>query len=176
MVNGEEYNLLGLLCMHNNIQYICFAMKKEETVDYNIKTAWHAIYRMYNQKALRDDFTTSIGYVLLNIDSKEGTPATKIAPLIGLESRSLTRMLKNMEEKGLIVKQPDPNDRRSVRIVLTELGREKKEISRKTVLDFNNTVREMISEHKINIFFEVINEINKIVEEELNPTIETTTP
>ncbi|MEQ9438150.1 MAG: MarR family transcriptional regulator [Cyclobacteriaceae bacterium] len=150
-------------------------MKKELTVDYNIKTAWHAIYRMYNQKALKDDFTTSIGYVLLNIDSKEGTPATKIAPLIGLESRSLTRMLKNMEEKGLIVKQPDPNDRRSVRIILTELGRQKKEISRKTVLEFNNMVREIVPEHSLDIFFEVINKISKIVDEELNPTTVTTT-
>ncbi|MEM6846235.1 MAG: MarR family winged helix-turn-helix transcriptional regulator [Bacteroidota bacterium] len=151
-------------------------MKKELTVDYNIKTAWHAIYRMYNQHALKNDFTTSIGYVLLNIDSKEGTPATKIAPLIGLESRSLTRMLKNMEEKGLIIKQPDLHDRRSVRIVLTKLGREKKEISRKTVLDFNNAVREVIPEHKISIFFEVIDHINKIVEEEINPPVVTTTP
>ncbi len=151
-------------------------MKKELTVDYNIKTAWHAIYRMYNQQALKNDFTTSVGYVLLNIDSKEGTPATKIAPLIGLESRSLTRMLKNMEEKGLITKQPDLNDRRSVRIVLTELGREKKEISRKTVLDFNNAVRATISEDKINTFFEVIDHINQIVEEEINPPVVTTTP
>jgi len=151
-------------------------MKKELTVDYNIKTAWHAIYRMYNQHALKNDFTTSIGYVLLNIDSKEGTPATKIAPLIGLESRSLTRMLKNMEEKGLITKQPDLNDRRSVRIMLTELGREKKEISRKTVLDFNNAVRAIIPEDKINIFFEVIDSISKIVEEEINPPVVTTTP
>lgn len=161
--------------MHNKIQYICHSMKKELTVDYNIKTAWHAIYRMYNQKAMKDDFTTSIGYVLLNIDSQEGTPATKIAPLIGLESRSLTRMLKNMEEKGLIVKQPDPNDRRSVRIILTELGRQKKEISRKTVLDFNNMVREIVSEDKLEIFFDVIHKINTIVDEELNPTTVTTT-
>ncbi|WKN45843.1 MarR family winged helix-turn-helix transcriptional regulator [Tunicatimonas pelagia] len=151
-------------------------MKKELTVDYNIKTAWHAIYRMYNQQALKNDFTTSIGYVLLNIDSKEGTPATKIAPLIGLESRSLTRMLKNMEERGLIIKQPDLNDRRSVRIMLTELGREKKEISRKTVLNFNDAVRAIIPEDKINTFFEVIDKINKIVEEEINPPVVTTTP
>ena len=58
-------------------------MKREETVDYNIKTAWHAINRMYNQEALKNDITTSIGFVLLNINSTEGTPATKIAPLIG---------------------------------------------------------------------------------------------
>ncbi|WKN32923.1 MarR family transcriptional regulator [Porifericola rhodea] len=146
-------------------------MKKEETVDYNIKTTWHAIYRMYNQEALKSDFTTSIGFVLLNIDSKEGTPATKIAPLIGLESRSLTRMLKNMEEKGFIVKKPDPNDRRSVRIFLTDLGKKKKEISRKTVLDFNHYVREKVSDEKLNIFFEVISVINKIVEEDIYQTV-----
>ena len=149
-------------------------MKKEETVDHNIKTAWHAIYRMYNQKAMKSDFTTSIGYVLLNIDAKEGTPATKIAPMMGLESRSLTRMLKSMEEKGLVTKQPDPHDGRSVRIFLTELGREKREISRKTVLDFNNTVRELIPKEKLAIFFDVISEINQIVDETLYSTTLTT--
>lgn len=146
-------------------------MRKEETVDYNIKTAWHAIYRMYNQTAMKNDFTTSIGFVLLNIDSREGTPATKIAPLIGLESRSLTRMLKSMEEKGFVVKKPDSNDRRSVRIFLTDLGKEKKEISRKTVLGFNGLVRDLISDAKLRVFFEVINEINKIVEEEINKPV-----
>lgn len=146
-------------------------MKKEETVDYNIKTAWHAIYRMYNQAAMKHDFTTSIGFVLLNIDSREGTPATKIAPLIGLESRSLTRMLKSMEGKGFIEKKPDPNDGRSVRIFLTDLGKEKKEISRRTVLSFNEGVRESISASRLQVFFDVINEVNKIVEEEINKPI-----
>lgn len=80
------------------------SMKREESIDYNIKAAWHAISRMYNQQAVKYGITTSIGFVLLNINSKEGTPATKIAPLMGLESRSLTRMLKSMEEKGLIYK------------------------------------------------------------------------
>ena len=55
-------------------------MKPEETVDYNIKVAWHAISRMYNTQAAQNDITTSIGFVLLNIDQERGTPATKIAP------------------------------------------------------------------------------------------------
>ena len=116
-------------------------MKREETVDYNIKTAWHAINRMYNQEAIKNEITTSIGFVLLNINSKEGTPATKIAPLIGLESRSLVRMLKSMEEKGLICRKADPSDKRLVRIFLTDKGKQKKEISRKTVMAFNEKVR-----------------------------------
>jgi MarR family transcriptional regulator, organic hydroperoxide resistance regulator len=77
-------------------------MKKEETVDHNLRTAWHAISRMYNQQAQKYDATMSMGFVLLNINTEEGTAATKIAPMMGLEARSLTRLLKSMEEKGLI--------------------------------------------------------------------------
>lgn len=143
-------------------------MKREETVDFNIKASWHAISRMYNQKAVKNDITTSIGFVLLNIQSEEGTPATKIAPLLGLESRSLTRMLKTMEEKGFIYKQADPHDKRSVRIFLTDLGKKKKEVSRITVKQFNNEVRSKISEEKLKIFFEVIQDINKVVDKNLH--------
>jgi len=139
-------------------------MKREETIDHHIKTAWHAISRMYNQQAVKEDITTSIGFVLLNISSKEGTPATKIAPLMGLESRSLTRVLKNMEEKGLIFRKPDENDGRSVRIFLTPLGKEKKEVSRIVVLAFNEEVRKNISGEKLKIFFEVIEEVNGLIE------------
>ena len=136
-------------------------MRREETVDHNIKSAWHAISRMYNHQAGKHDITTSIGFVLLNIHS-DGTPATKIAPLMGLEARSLTRMLKTMEEKKLIYREPDPTDKRSVRIFLTELGKKKKEVSRETVLYFNNKVRQLIPESKLKIFLEVMNEINQL--------------
>ena len=139
-------------------------MKREETIDHNIKTTWHAIARMYNQQAAKQDITTSIGVVLLNISSKEGTPATKIAPLMGLESRSLTRVLKNMEEKGLIYRQPDKNDKRSVRIFLTTTGKKKKEVSRETVLRFNEIIRDQISPDKLAVFFQVINDVNEIIE------------
>ena len=166
--------MLHLVCMHNKFLYICSPgkttklfgcpLKREETIDHHIKTCWHAIARMYNQQAVKHDITTSIGFVLLNINSLEGTPATKIAPLMGLESRSLTRMLKGMEERGLITKKKDKSDRRSVRICLTTKGKKKKEIARETVLRFNHVIRELIPEEKLSVFFEVIANVSKIIE------------
>lgn len=140
-------------------------MKKEETVDYPIKSAWHAISRMYNQQAAEEGFTTAIGFVLININSKEGTPATKIAPLIGLETRSLTRMLKTMEEKGLIYKKADPVDKRSVRMFLTEEGKRKKEISVQSVMRFNELVRAALTEEELGSFFGVISKIQKVIDQ-----------
>ena len=140
-------------------------MRKEETIDYHIRAAWHAIARMYNQQAAKYDATMAIGFVLLNIDAEEGTPATKIAPLMGLEPRSLTRILKTLEERGAIYREVDKTDKRSVRIFLTDDGRKAREHSRQTVLQFNEVLRKEISEEKLNVFFDVIGQINRIIEQ-----------
>ena len=139
-------------------------MKREETVDHNIKASWHAIARMYNQQAMKYGGTMSIGFALLNIHSEEGTPATKIAPMMGLEARSLTRLLKAMEGKGLIYRVADKIDKRSVRIMLTKKGKLNKEKSRATVLRFNEAVRESISVQKLDVFFQVLHDINQIID------------
>ena len=129
-------------------------MRKEETVDYHIRSAWHAIARMYNQEAARYDATMAIGFVLLNIDGEEGTPATKIAPQMGLEPRSLTRILKTLEEKKAIYREVDKTDKRSVRIFLTAEGKQARERSRQTVLRFNEVVQKQIPEEKLKILME----------------------
>ncbi|MFY0605493.1 MAG: MarR family transcriptional regulator [Cyclobacteriaceae bacterium] len=139
-------------------------MKREETVDYNIKVAWHAISRMYNQYGAEFDVTASTGFVLLNIDVEEGTPATKIAPLMGMEARSLTRMLKTMEDKQWIYREQDPNDGRSVRIFLTDLGKEKRAVSSRAVKEFNAKIREMVSEDQIQQFTAVTRAITDLLD------------
>jgi DNA-binding MarR family transcriptional regulator len=139
-------------------------LKREETVDFHIRSAWHAIARMYNQEAAQYDATMAMGFVLLNIDSEEGAPATKIAPQMGLEARSLTRILKTLEDRGIIQRKADPNDKRSVRIFLTKDGKKRKEKARETVVRFNEVVRTEISASKLNTFFDVIQQINKLAE------------
>ena len=139
-------------------------MKKEETLDHQIKATWHAISRMYNQQAAKYGGTMSVGFVLLNIHSEEGAQATKIAPQMGLEARSLTRILKSMEEKELIYRTPDPTDKRGVLVFLTAKGHDMKNRARETVLRFNEVMRENISPEKLNVFFEVLQTVNGIIE------------
>ncbi|MEM7163715.1 MAG: MarR family transcriptional regulator [Bacteroidota bacterium] len=143
-------------------------MKKEETVDYHVKVAWHAISRMYNQGGAPDGITASNGFVMLNIDIEEGTPATKIAPMLGMEARSLTRMLKSLESAGLIYREPDPLDKRSVRIFLTEEGKRRRKISKQAVIFFNEKVQAKVAEDKLQGFFEVMRAIEQVIEENKN--------
>ena len=141
-------------------------MRKEKTVDFHIKWAWHSISRMYNTYAAQYDMTMAVGYVLLNIDLEKGTPATKIAPLLGMEPRSLVRMLKNLEERGLIRREVDGSDKRFVRITLTEEGKAKREQAREGVITFNQIIRENIAPEKLTVFLDVIKEINFLVDSE----------
>ncbi|WP_163380671.1 MarR family winged helix-turn-helix transcriptional regulator [Cyclobacterium sp. SYSU L10401] len=140
-------------------------MKKEETIDFHIKSCWHSISRMYNQKANMEGITTSMGFVLINIHSIEGTAATKIAPMMGLETRSLTRILKTMEEKGLIRKSPDPTDKRSVRIFLTNLGKEKKSAAVQTINNFNQQIRHALTDEELKSFFSLFKKINQVIQQ-----------
>ncbi len=139
-------------------------MKKQNTIDFNIKYTWHLISRMYNMEAVKHDMTTAIGFILLNIDVEEGIPATKLGPLLGMEPRSLSRTFKNLEEKGLIKRITDDYDKRKVRIFLTEKGLEKREIARKTVKKFNNYVQNHIPKEEMDVFFNVINKVNDLIE------------
>ena len=137
-------------------------MKADKTVDFHIKSGWHAISRMYNSYAAPFDMTMAIGYVLLNIDRK-GTPATKIAPALGLEARSLTRMLKTLEDKKWIRRENDEDDRRVVNVYLTEEGKQKRDVAREVVLAFNNAIYEKIGEEKLAIFFDVMQKVSEVV-------------
>ncbi|SMC87127.1 MarR family winged helix-turn-helix transcriptional regulator [Cellulophaga tyrosinoxydans] len=136
---------------------------KELTIDYALRATWQSVARMYNEEAKNFDTTMAVGFTLLSIDPKTGTPSTALGPKMGMEATSLSRILKNMEEKGLIKRKPNPNDGRGVLIHLTDFGLEKRKDSKDVVLTFNEVVKKHLTEEKLNSFFEVIDTINKLV-------------
>lgn len=142
-------------------------MKSNETFDFHIRWAWYKISRLYNSIAQEYGVNMSIGYALLKIDPENGTPSTKLGPLMGMESRSLTRTLKTMEKENLIRKQPDEVDKRVIRIVLTDYGKEQREIAKDVVIRFNTILESKISPKEKDNFFSSIVKINDVLDNEL---------
>jgi MarR family transcriptional regulator, organic hydroperoxide resistance regulator len=138
-------------------------MKPEETIDFHIRWAWHRIARLYNSAAAKYGGSMSIGYVLLNIDP-EGTPSTKLGPKMGMEARSLTRMLKDMEEEGLIKRVADAKDKRMARVMLTSKGKQMRAVSRDTVIRFNEAIQAEIPQKDLDHFKKTMIRINEIFE------------
>ncbi|MFS4492202.1 MarR family winged helix-turn-helix transcriptional regulator [Maribacter sp. 2308TA10-17] len=147
---------------------------KDVTIDYILRATWQAVARMYNEEAKEFDSTMAVGFTLLSIDPKTGTPSTALGPKMGMEATSLSRILKSMEEKGLIERKPNPNDGRGVLIHLTDFGLEKRNYSKDVVIRFDDVVKENVSEEKLKHFFEVMNTINSLIAEKKIYTKETT--
>lgn len=138
-------------------------MKREKTIDHALRATWQSVAKTYNEQAMKHDSTMAVAMALLYIDFDHGTPSTALGPSMGMESTSLSRILKSMEDKGLIFREKNPEDGRGVLVKLTDLGKEKREISKQSVLQFNNTVKAHIDEEKLNHFFEVTDLINQLI-------------
>jgi MarR family transcriptional regulator, organic hydroperoxide resistance regulator len=138
---------------------------KDKTIDYVLRATWQAVSRMYNEEASKFDGSMAIGFALLSIDKEDGTPSTYISNRMGMEATSLTRTLKTLEEKGLIIRKKNPDDGRGVLIYLTDFGKQMRAQSKETVLKFNETIRKNISEEKLQNFMEVADTINDLITE-----------
>ncbi len=138
---------------------------KEITIDYALRATWQAVARMYNEEAKTFESTMAVGFTLLSIDPKTGTPSTALGPKMGMEATSLSRILKSMEEKGLIERKPNPNDGRGVLIHLTGFGLEKRKDSKDAVIRFNEAIRAQVPAEKLAVFFEVTDAIDQIIAE-----------
>ena len=138
---------------------------KDITIDYALRATWQAVARMYNEEAKRFDSTMAVGFTLLSIDPKTGTPSTSLGPKMGMEATSLSRILKNMQERGLIERRPNPEDGRGVLIHLTDFGLEKRKDSKDVVLRFNEAIRAEVTQSELEGFFTVVDKINHLISE-----------
>lgn len=138
-------------------------MSQKHTVDHHIKSTWHNMFKMYNQVAAKYGTTQATGLVLLSID-REGTPSTSIAPSLGMEATSMSRIMKTLEDNKLIYRKKDKKDKRMVRIFLTEEGVEKRKIAKKVVSGFQELIHEEIPQSKLSMFFEVMGSINGVID------------
>ncbi|HKJ49283.1 MarR family winged helix-turn-helix transcriptional regulator [Christiangramia echinicola] len=138
---------------------------KEKTIDYVLRATWMAVSKMYNEEAGKAGSTMATGFALLSIDPEDGTPSTSLGPKMGMEATSLSRILKTMEEKGLIIRKKNPNDGRSVLIYLTEFGKEMRDYSKRVVLRFDEAVKENVSDKDLKTFIEVANTILELISE-----------
>ena len=137
---------------------------KKKTVDHVLRSTWQSVAKMYNEEAAKYSGTMAVGFALLSIDPKKGTPSTSLGPKMGMEATSLSRTLKSMEEKNLIIRKPHPVDGRSVLIHLTSLGKTHRASSKSAVIKFNEKVLHTVGDESLKNFHDVIEKINEIIE------------
>lgn len=142
-----------------------FVALAQQLIVYQIKTAWLQIQKMGDKIASKYDASLSMAFVLMAIYEENGTPVTKIAPRMGMEPNSLSRLLKTLEAKKYITKEADANDKRVVHIKLSAMGKERREIALRSVFMIEKELMKELPEADVKGFFSIMSKINNKLSE-----------
>ncbi|MCH1437964.1 MAG: MarR family transcriptional regulator [Flavobacteriales bacterium] len=138
-----------------------FKKNAELIIVHKIRSAWFEMSRIFNSIGSIYNISLPVGLTLMSIYEEEGTPVTKIAPRMGMEPNSLSRILKTMEKDAFVVRAKDTIDKRRVMVKLTNKGQEARNICLKSVYRMNDAMLEGLDPIKVKHFYEVMNSFPK---------------
>jgi MarR family transcriptional regulator, transcriptional regulator for hemolysin len=87
----------------------------------------------------------------------------RLARALRIEGPTLTRHLDGLEEAGLVVRAREPNDRRAVRVELTDAGRAKHAELLHAVIDFNRRLTAGVSDAELDELRELLAKLERNV-------------
>ena len=102
-------------------------LKREDMLCFSLGVAMRRISKAYSEALAEHDITPPQLILLTCLGDNDGQKPRELAEQVCLDSSSLTGLLDRMEKAGLLIRRPDPSDRRSLRIYLTDLGRRRLE-------------------------------------------------
>ena len=80
--------------------------------------------RLLDQHLAEEDITAAQAKALFKMHFFNINRPSDICKSLGVDGGAITRMLDRLEKKELITRSPDPSDRRSLLIAVTDKGRE----------------------------------------------------
>jgi len=100
--------------------------KLEDGLGYLVHHLMYALRRNFIRASDRAGMriTPDEMIVLVLVGQWEGLMQTELANMMVKDKAVITRMLSGLQERGLVRREADVNDRRAVRTYLTEQGRE----------------------------------------------------
>jgi len=120
---------------------------------FRINALSRKVSRLYNARCSEYGVTAPQTFVIFDVNNNEGTSVKDIAARIELDSSAITGIIDRLAREGLLERQEDPEDRRSLKIYLTPKGR--KLADEKLVpmaIEFNRYIREMVEPEISGIF------------------------
>ena len=89
----------------------------------HVQRAARALARRFDEELRPFELNNGQFSLLMSLNRPEPPTMGPVASLLAMDRTTLTAALKPLERRGLVKIQPDPNDRRSRVLILTEKGR-----------------------------------------------------
>lgn len=134
-------------------------MELTQCINFLLTTAQHTVSQHLNSKLVEHDITPSQYAVLSCLWQNKCDTPKQIAEILGLENSTISGVLDRMKKKGLINREVNEEDRREVRITLTEKSKALELPITKIIDDVNAEVLKCFSNDEITILKESLRTI-----------------
>src|SRR4051812_29240394 len=100
-------------------------------------------------------------------DHGGGASQRELAELMGIEPPTLVRHLDKLADEGLVERQPDPDDRRVVRVLVTRAGRKRLAQLHEVVLELDAELRGALSAREVDTLQRALAHVHEHFTEEV---------
>lgn len=114
-------------------------------------------------EGMLDDVGAQALAVLFRLTEQDGLSQAELSRRQRVEAPTMCRMIDRLEREALLVRERDPLDRRSVRVMLTEKGRRLTEERLETVQDIEQRAFSSLSDSERETLHELLGRILKSV-------------
>jgi DNA-binding MarR family transcriptional regulator len=130
-----------------------------------MRLPWEAVVERLHRALLENGFDDIEGPQLgvLLWPGPEGMRPSELAARMRITKQALNYLLGDLERRGYIERRPDPDDRRSRRIALTDRGRSLIPVIRSAVADTEREWAAALGEARFAQLRELLVELNQVV-------------
>ena len=90
---------------------------------YNLRRAQVAVFQHFTEMVGASELTPGQFGVLVVIDANPGLSQTQLGNALGIDRSTVVAVIDRLEARGLVARQPAPNDRRSHALHLSDSGK-----------------------------------------------------
>lgn len=135
-------------------------------INYLLTVTQHEVFQVFSQGLTPFNITPGQYGVLRCLWENSACTPKEIAQILRLENSTVSGVLDRMEKKGLIKRELDFNDRRSIRVVLTPEGASMRDGVLQVIDQLNKQVLDVLTPEERRVF---IDSLRKIGEVQLEP-------
>lgn len=111
------------------------------------------ISRMYNNRCIEHGVTAAQSFVIFDVMDHPGTSVKDIAARVQLDSPAITGLIDRLVKEDLAERNADPEDRRGLKIYLTEKGQELADNALVPMaIEFNKFIRQLLEPQESLVF------------------------
>jgi len=127
-----------------------------EPVGRAVASSAKVLSRAFDRALAEAGGSQPVWLILLSLKQQDWPTQQDLAGAVGIEGPTLTHHLDGLDKAGLIERARDPNDRRAVRVELSEAGHKLFKRLAKAAIGFDQRLRAGLSDEELDEFRRVL--------------------